>query len=46
MSVSRITSEPQSDIKGLLHLWLILWLFMQLSQKLQHIGDKLDMFHK
>ena len=30
--------------KGVLHPWQILWLFMHLSQKLQHIGDKLDMF--
>ena len=27
-------------IKGVLHPWTILWLFMYFSQKLQHIGDK------
>ena len=27
-------------LKGVLHLWPILWLFMHFSQKLQHIGDK------
>ena len=27
-------------IKGVLHPWPILWLFMHFSQKLQHIGDK------
>ena len=26
--------------EGVLHPWPILWLFMHLSQKLQHIGDK------
>ena len=30
--------------KGVLHLWPLLWLFMQFSPRLHHIGDKLDMF--
>ena len=30
----------QYPIKGVLHPWPILWLFMHFSQKLQHIGDK------
>ena len=28
------------NLKGVLHSWPILWLFMHVSQKLQHIGDK------
>ena len=28
------------EIKGVLHPWPILLLFMHFSQKLQHIGDK------
>ena len=27
-------------LKGVLHPWSILWLFLHLSQKLQHFGDK------
>ena len=32
------------QLKGVLHPWPTLWLFMHFSQKLQHIGDKSDMF--
>ena len=32
--------EQKLIIKGVLHLWPILLLFMHFSQKLQHIGDK------
>ena len=28
------------SVKGVLHPWPILWLFMHLSQNVQHIGDK------
>ena len=31
-------------LKGVLHPRPVFWLFMYFSQKLQHIGDKLDMF--
>ena len=29
----------RSILKGVLHPWTILWLFMNFPQKLQHIGD-------
>ena len=31
-------------VKGVLHPWPVFWLFMHFSQKLQHIGNKQDMF--
>ena len=31
-------------IKGVLHPRPVFWLFMHFSQKLQHIGNKKDMF--
>ena len=37
IKMSTITSQL---LKGVLHLWQIQWMFMQFSQKLQHIGNK------
>ena len=31
-------------LKGVVHPWPILWLFMHFSQKLQHIGDEKSKF--
>ena len=49
MIVHRVLSLSQVSykltVKGVLHPWLISWLFMHFSQKLQHIGDKWDVFH-
>ena len=38
------TQQGFCDLKGVLHPRLVFGLFLHFSQKLQHIGNKKDMF--
>ena len=42
--ICTLSTAPLYSVKGVLHPWPIFWLFMHFFQKLQHIGDKSDMF--
>ena len=38
--VTWVLYKYSNYVKGVLHPWPILWLFIYFSQKLQNIGDK------